>query len=451
MSLIALFLPEPRDTLVATLGRLETERILLVRNRGTATRYPGMYRVDEKTYWIRAKATDPRTGNKKEVERLLEGVSIQQAAQQRSELMEATKKPIAEAQHMRVGDFARSWIESKALRLDASTVQTYTDALEDHILPALGDYYYDQLMSTDVQKWIDGEMLRGWTTSVKGRKDKKKKDRRGYSRNSIGVWFRVLRTMTRDAMVALDLPRDPTLRVSLPELPLDCGEPNSLTPEQLVTFLEAMRNHYPQHYALVATLAYTGLRFCHASALRWEDWDEPAGVLRVVRKHFRGGIGPVSRKKQAPKEYPVEPELAEILRAHRERLLQANAKGLTEGWMFPSAEGTLRTPNSLDRAWTKCLQLAEITKRFTVHGLRYTFTDLVRRANVDAVVRRALTGHVTEQMQRHYSTVGLDEKRAAIAGVLRLVGPGDRPAAPGDRPAGGSGGGNAALPPQELN
>jgi hypothetical protein len=55
--------------------------------------------------------------------------------------------------------------------------------------------------------------------------------------------------------------------------------------------------------------------------------------------------------------------------------------------------------------------------------LRYTFTDLVRLANVDEVVRRALTGHVTEEMQRHYSSVGLDEKRAAIAGVLRLVPP----------------------------
>ena len=64
-----------------------------------------------------------------------------------------------------------------------------------------------------------------------------------------------------------------------------------------------------------------------------------------------------------------------------------------------------------------------IDKRFTIHGLRYTFTDLVQRANVDAVVRRALTGHVTEEMQRHYSTVGLDEKRAAVAGVLRLVPP----------------------------
>jgi hypothetical protein len=47
---------------------------------------------------------------------------------------------------------------------------------------------------------------------------------------------------------------------------------------------------------------------------------------------------------------------------------------------------------------------------------------------LDAVVRRALTGHVTEQMQRHYSHVSLDEKRAAVAGVLRLVPPsgGDR-------------------------
>ena len=34
---------------------------------------------------------------------------------------------------------------------------------------------------------------------------------------------------------------------------------------------------------------------------------------------------------------------------------------------------------------------------------------------------RALTGHVTEEMQRHYSTVGMDEKQAAVAGVLKLV------------------------------
>ena len=37
------------------------------------------------------------------------------------------------------------------------------------------------------------------------------------------------------------------------------------------------------------------------------------------------------------------------------------------------------------------------------------------------MVTRALTGHVTEGMTAHYSTVGLDEKRAAVAGVVGLV------------------------------
>jgi hypothetical protein len=61
---------------------------------------------------------------------------------------------------------------------------------------------------------------------------------------------------------------------------------------------------------------------------------------------------------------------------------------------------------------------------------------------VDAVVRRALTGHVTEEMQRHYSTVGLDEKRAAIAGVLRLVPPDPRR----ENGGGGSSGGSEFTP-----
>jgi integrase len=391
--------------LVVAMGHPETEGSIWMK-RGTPTRYPGVLRIDDNTMCIRARTIDPRTGKKKEVAKLLEGVSAKQAAQQRAALLETVKHPIGTTAKVRIGDFARSWIESKALKLDAGTMRTYSDALENHVLPALGDYYYDAITSQDVQQWIDRSVLRGWRSDARAGKRGKgvKQERRAYSRYSVAVWFRVFRTMTRDAMVALGLPRDPTLRISLPEAPLESEEPNSLTPTQLAAFLDAMREHYPQHHALVVVLAFTGLRFCHASALRWDDWDEATGVIRLVRKQVRGKVGPVSRKKRAPR--------------------------LAAGWMFPSSTGTLRAPSSVDKAWDRCLELAQIDKRFTVHGLRYTFTDLVRRANVDAVVRRALTGHVTEEMQRKYSTVGLDEKRAAVAGVIRLV--------PPERPTGAS-------------
>jgi integrase len=324
--LTALFPPGPRVTLAVVLGRPETEWSTVVKDK-VPTRYPGVFRLDQATYWIRAKVVDPRTGKNKEIDRVLEGVTAHEAAQKRDDLINDVKQSVQQARRVRVGEFTKSWIESKALKLDSTTLRTYADALENHILPALGDYYYDALSPTDVQRWIDDVLLRGWTSEN-----------------------RVFRTMTRDAMAALELQRDPTLRIAMPEESCEQDEANSLGPTQLAAFLTAMRTHYPQHYALVVLLAYTGLRFCHASALHWSDWEEARGVLRVSRKQVRGKLGSVTRKKRAPKDYPVEPELAAILKEHRMHLLKDQAPGLANGLMFPSTVGTYRTPNSLDAA-----------------------------------------------------------------------------------------------------
>jgi integrase len=75
------------------------------------------------------------------------------------------------------------------------------------------------------------------------------------------------------------------------------------------------------------------------------------------------------------------------------------------------------------------LKAAGIEGRFTVHGLRRTFVDLSRRAGIDPVTSKSLTGHVTEKMREHYSSVDLEEKRTAVGKVVRLVvnrGGGDR-------------------------
>src|SRR5207244_3290384 len=168
--------------------------------------------------------------------------------------------------------------------------------------------------------------------------------------------------------------------------------------------------------------ASTGMRACHVSALQWTDIDEAAGVIRVVRKQVEGVVGKVSRGKAAPKEFPLQPELATILREHRQRMLEAQAPGLDSGWVFPSVRtGKLRGSTSMTKAWKACLKEAGITERFTPHGLRRTFNDMLRQADVDPVISKALIGHVTDEMREHYSTVRLDEKRAAVASALRLL------------------------------
>ena len=58
---------------------------------------------------------------------------------------------------------------------------------------------------------------------------------------------------------------------------------------------------------------------------------------------------------------------------------------------------------------------------FTPRGMRRTFNDLARTARIEAIVTRSISGHLTERMQEHYSTVRGPEQRDGIAKVVDLM------------------------------
>ena len=67
----------------------------------------------------------------------------------------------------------------------------------------------------------------------------------------------------------------------------------------------------------------------------------------------------------------------------------------------------------------------ESGRRVTPHGLRHTANNELRRVANGEVVR-AIIGHATEAMTHHYSHVGEDEKREAVARVFAIVKGGER-------------------------
>jgi integrase len=121
----------------------------------------------------------------------------------------------------------------------------------------------------------------------------------------------------------------------------DDDNPNILSAEELGRVLAWVKKESPQHYALIVLLAFTGVRIGEASALKWDDMDEEKGLIRIRRAQWRGKVS--TTKTGKTRSVPLVPELAVVLREHRECLVERQAKGWKkDGCFHPRLVGFIR-------------------------------------------------------------------------------------------------------------
>lgn len=379
--------------------------------------YPGVQRRPDGRFRIRVKARDPKTGRLKELKKVLDVATHAKAAKAKQELREQFEAGSTTRNRVRLTDYARSWLRGKLPKLKPSTRDKYALVLGRHVLPAVGDHYVDKIDRDDVIAWLDAQ--RGKPSTVNGR-------------------LRVLRTVMADATVDLDLARNPCARVGAKSEPHREGDHNRLTAEELDKVLAALKQLEPERYPLFLALAYTGSRVGEVTALQWDDVDFGAGTVHVQRARWKKHIG--STKTGRTRRLPMPDVLAMALKAHRRALMERQLNGFEDGWVFPSETGWPVYASTLQKPLKRALAAAGITERFTIHGFRRTFNNLVRPF-VTGDVLRSMMGHSTEQMTEHYSHIEMEEKRTALNHFMRRV------HSPFDR--GGLGGGTSLAAPNE--
>lgn len=77
-----------------------------------------------------------------------------------------------------------------------------------------------------------------------------------------------------------------------------------------------------------------------------------------------------------------------------------------------------RSPSVLNKPFEEVGRAIGLSKRFTLRGLRRTFNDLARAAQVEGVVTKSISGHLTKRMRERCSTVAPIEQRPSIARVI---------------------------------
>ncbi|MCB9629762.1 MAG: site-specific integrase [Sandaracinaceae bacterium] len=371
---------------------------------------PGIWKLNTTDFIVRAQPIDPRTGKKKNVRRVLTDASLNDAVLLRDQLMrQPDVEPSRETRRERLGEFATWWLDHKVGRgdIEPSTVDRYQTVI-GHLTLRLRDTYLDCVTPTDIEEWI--------VTATRPSGDSP-----GYGPATVNGWLRVMRTLLTDAVRLRGIPTNPALAVRSLRVPTNFEDSNTPTLRELRGVLVTLDDDADYVAATALMLqAFTGLRWGETTALKWEDLDGDRGVLWVPRKVQKGQLVPSTKTNRA-RRVGVPSYLETRLDAFRRRLVAEQHPGLPSGLMFPSSVGKPLWSARASGVLRGACERAGLDRPFTTHGFRRSMTDLLREAAVDPVTAKAITGHTTDAMREHYSTVRAADVRAAGERVARLI------------------------------
>jgi len=251
------------------------------------------------------------------------------------------------------GDWAEEWLAASEPGLKPHTISGYRTLLKKHIAPVLGGTPLAKVRAVDVRRFV-AELSNA-----------------GMSPSRVRSTYFLVQAIFRAAVESGYLGRSPCVGVKLPRAVI--REMHVITADQVKAIAAAVPEQYQ---ALIHLLAFGGLRWGEAAALRRKR-------INVLRRRVEVSesladvdgrliFGPT--KTHQARVVTLPKKTNEMMRAHLEAFVEAERDAL----VFTSPEGDpLRSPNFRRRVWWPALDAAGVSREVRIHDLRHTCASLM--------------------------------------------------------------------------
>ena len=186
-----------------------------------------------------------------------------------------------------------------------------------------------------------------------------------------------------------------------------------LNDDELDRFMKAIESD-ELWYDFFYTEITTGLRRGEICALKWCDFDDNAGTLKICRSATKINIGD-TKTIAGNREILLPPSTAELLKKRKK-------KSISE-WIFHNPYWPEKhiNPNTAYTHLKKLLEKAELPSiRF--HDLRHTFATHVLASGVDAKTLSGILGHTNASFTLDtYTHVTTDMQKNAASIVRNII------------------------------
>lgn len=185
------------------------------------------------------------------------------------------------------------------------------------------------------------------------------------------------------------------------------------TPEEKESLLAAAKGaRSPAIYPALMLALNAGMRDAEIRGLQWERMDLSSAILTVAASKTEAGEG---------RTIPLNSALLETMVDYAGWYEQRFGSIRPEWYVFafgrPWPNDPTRPIVTLKTSWNNVRKKAGVTGRW--HDNRHTLiTDLAESGAGDETIR-AIAGHVSPRMLKHYSHIRMAAKRGALEGIVR--------------------------------
>ena len=299
-------------------------------------------------------------------------------------------------EEIKLGDFLDRYMEDVASHsLRPRTYESHAGYVRNHIKPELGHLKLTSLRPDQVQAFYT------------------KKLNEGLAKRTVQYMHAILHKALKQAMKWGLVVRNVTDLVDTPSP--DRKPPEIWSPEQVNTFLEAVKEH--RYFPIYVVAVYTGMRQGEILGIHKSDVDLEKGVI-----HVRYQIQPIRGKgltvtevktKKSRRPVTIPSTALDVLKKH---LLTVD-----EGLIFTTSTGNPVSARNLYRHFKKVIKKTGLPDiRF--HDLRHTHATLLLQAGVNPKVVQERLGHsqisLTLDTYSHVIPSLQEEAAEKVEGIL---------------------------------
>lgn len=250
---------------------IPANKVILCPNK--KNKYPGIKEIiKNKKYQITVNLGTDAQGKRLRDRRYFYGGFREAIKEKIRREAEAAARNIAKPSKMTLAEYLRWWLpqHAKAKKLADKTVESYSEMIEGHLIPGLGEILLAKLNTMQIQEYVNNENEKGLSRTV-----------------HYGIT--VLRLALKHAWKKYKLIKEnPADLVDLPtnEVP----QRKALEGKEMIKFLEKAKEQNHRDYHKMVMAFYTGMRRGEILGLHWEDvdLDNAKVVIRWTLQRIKG-------------------------------------------------------------------------------------------------------------------------------------------------------------------